>query len=740
MGAVYRADDLVLGQPVAVKFISGRAGRRAIERLTDEVRIGRRITHPNVCRLHDIVEAGGERFLVMEFVDGEDLSSLLARLRSLPDETAKVIAHDIAAGLAAAHAEGIVHRDLKPGNVMIDGRGRARITDFGLAIATADTVGATEIAGTPAYMAPEQLRGEAVDARADIYALGLILVEIFTGRQLNTGRRATEIAVAPAEAPASLTPWVPQMDPGVERYILRSLEVDRERRPSSARELMLLLPEADALRAAFERGETPTPEMVAAAARSGALRRGASMALVLAIIAGLIVTAAGAQRARLYSLARIDPVSMELKAREIVQEYAPELTRASAAWWFEVDRDVIRSDEYQSARTWDDFVRVDPKLVRFVYRQGDEPLAARGVADSVSNLKILESGKVTLNDPPGGPGMATVVLDRAGRLVHMDWIGEDGEARSQPVGRTSIGRALPRNSLARLSDVIQIAIMLTGFAVAIAMAIRNRRSGRADVRGATRTAFYALASLMVAWVFLCNHVSDAASEVRFFSVAFGSASSAAIILWVFYTALEPFVRRRFPQALVSWTRLLNGRFGDSLVARDLLIGIAGGIAGRLLIDAIRMAPALRGNHPRLGLTMEPIGPLRRTIGNVLLSQVDAIELGIGALFLIVVFQHLFGKRFSPVAAVAVLCSSAIMTVPVVLPYLALAIILLVRFGLLAMIATHLVEGILAYTSLTLDPSAWYFPRSLAVLIMLGAWAVVLGRLVVSSEQPRPASG
>src|ERR1043166_663066 len=122
MGEVYRADDLRLGQPVALKFVTvGANDRRAIERLYSEVRIGRQVSHPNVCRLHDIVEADGLRFIAMEYVDGEDLASLLRRVGRLPATKGVEVAREIASGLAAAHDRGIIHRDLKPGNVMIDG-------------------------------------------------------------------------------------------------------------------------------------------------------------------------------------------------------------------------------------------------------------------------------------------------------------------------------------------------------------------------------------------------------------------------------------------------------------------------------------------------------------------------------------------------------------------------------------------------------------------------------------------
>jgi len=159
MGEVYRADDLKLGQPVALKFLPEKLASDPawIERFYAEVRHARGVSHPNVCRVYDVGEVGGRHFLSMEYVDGEDLASLLRRIGRLPPDKATEIARQLCAGLAAAHDRGVVHRDLKPGNVMLDGLGRARITDFGLASAAA-AGGAGERSGTPAYMAPEQLR------------------------------------------------------------------------------------------------------------------------------------------------------------------------------------------------------------------------------------------------------------------------------------------------------------------------------------------------------------------------------------------------------------------------------------------------------------------------------------------------------------------------------------------------------------------------------------------------------
>src|SRR5579864_9553485 len=185
MGEVYRATDLTLGQSVALKFLPENAShnQRLLERFHGEVRVARLVSHPNVCRVYDIGEVEGMPFISMEYVDGEDLASLLTRIGRLPADKAIETARRICAGLAAAHDRGIIHRDLKPQNIMLDRRGEVMIMDFGLA-AIADQLSGAEVRnGTPAYMAPEQLKGSEVTTRSDIYALGLVLYEIFTGKK-----------------------------------------------------------------------------------------------------------------------------------------------------------------------------------------------------------------------------------------------------------------------------------------------------------------------------------------------------------------------------------------------------------------------------------------------------------------------------------------------------------------------------------------------------------------------------
>ncbi len=245
MGEVYRADDLRLGQPVALKFLSAElaANERALKLFVSEVRLSREVTHPNVCRVHDIGEAEGRHFLSMEFIDGEDLASLLKRIGRLPGEKALDVARQLCAGLGAAHERGVLHRDLKPANIMLDGRGRVRITDFGLALLAGETSQSGEVSGTPHYLAPELFASRTATTRSDLYALGLVLYEIFTGKRAFEGTTFADLRTKHERTlPPSPSTLVPDLDPRIEQTIQSCIEKDPNLRPASVKEVLVSLP------------------------------------------------------------------------------------------------------------------------------------------------------------------------------------------------------------------------------------------------------------------------------------------------------------------------------------------------------------------------------------------------------------------------------------------------------------------------------------------------------------------
>ncbi len=416
MGEVYRADDLKLAQPVALKFLPEalQHDHGRLQRFYGEISLARQITHPAVCRVHDLEELEGQAFLTMEYVDGEDLAGLLRRIGRLPHDKAVEIARQLCAGLAAAHEKGVLHRDLKPANVMLDGRGRARLTDFGLAALTESVDGVEARSGTPAYMSPEQLAGGEVTPRSDVYALGLVLYELFTGRRAFAGRTLDDLRRQHAhEMPESPSALVEGLDPAVERAILRCLEKDPQRRPASALAVAAALPGGDPLAAALAAGETPSPELVAAAQR--ATRWRASTGWLALGVAALALASTVLLMRRSHLLMHVPsskpPAVLEDRARELLQQLAPQAAEADADCGVQLDEDYFRSPAWRAVDRGDEGWRGlragDPPVARFWCRQAPGPLAPRSLAGQVA----------WADPPPQASDMAGVQLDLTGRLL-----------------------------------------------------------------------------------------------------------------------------------------------------------------------------------------------------------------------------------------------------------------------------------------------------------------------------------
>jgi formylglycine-generating enzyme required for sulfatase activity/class 3 adenylate cyclase len=260
MGLVYKARDRETGEIVALKVLKAEIAEQPAlnDAFKNELRLAWKITHKNVCRIYDFNRTDGVSFISMEFIEGESLRRVLNRFSALSTRTGIKIATQICEGLREAHAQGIVHRDLKPENLMIDGSGNVKLMDFGLAHLVAE--GSTATVGTPSYMAPEQAQGEQVDLRCDIYSLGLVLFEMFTGSAAFTGD--TPIAVALKQIqdvptnPRDIDRTIPDH---VAKAILRCLEKDPAKRFQSVEELQAaILTESSSQKVASKlRNEAP---------------------------------------------------------------------------------------------------------------------------------------------------------------------------------------------------------------------------------------------------------------------------------------------------------------------------------------------------------------------------------------------------------------------------------------------------------------------------------------------------
>ena len=383
MGEVYRADDLKLEQPVALKFLPlgiDSDGER-LARFYREVRVARQVSHPAVCRVYDVGEAEGHFFLSMEMVDGENLASLLRRIGRLPADKATDIARQLCAGLAAAHEKGVLHRDLKPSNLMLDGQGNVRITDFGLA-GLAESFGTEDArSGTPTYMSPEQLQGREVTVRSDIYGLGLVLYELYTGRRAFQGKSLAELTRKHRdEPPIEPSALVAGLDPAVERAILACLEKDPRRRPASALVVSAMLTGSDPLEAAIAAGETPSPELVAAAGEAEGLRPVVAWSLLVFVLAGIVAVPLLARSFQLLERLPLEksPAVLEDRAREFLRTVGLTEPPVDDAWGLNVDYGFIQHvrETDRSAGRWDTLSKGTPPVLQFWYRQSPRPIVS----------------------------------------------------------------------------------------------------------------------------------------------------------------------------------------------------------------------------------------------------------------------------------------------------------------------------------------------------------------------------
>jgi hypothetical protein len=649
MGEVYRADDLELGQSVALKFLPEAVSANAAElaRFRNEVRVARQIAHPNVCRVYDIGEADGHVFLSMEYIDGEDLASVLRRMGRPSADKSIEIARQICLGLAAAHEAGMLHRDLKPANVMIDGRGRARITDFGLAGFADELARDGSIAGTPAYMAPEQLSEGQVSARSDIYALGLVLYEVFTGKRVFVAKSLADLRVLHAsDSITTPSELVRDLDPAVERVILQCLKKDQDSRPSSAYAVLAALPGGDPLAAALAAGETPSPELVANAGERGGLRPAIALSCVAAglLAIGLWCGLNGPA----FREFREQTSVLSVRAADILEKSGSfERLPGHTAQGFDLNAIHMRHLRNDTAevsrggspafywRRWSSRPLESSSLHAEVVAVGDPPPLSSGQAsvlldpggkllgfyafppDSLpaagarpdwsslfqaAGLDSTQFTRVALSRPapatcdttvawkgrmPGENGDTVTVLMGAskGRLTHFS-IAHDWGRTTAPI------EPEPERPF-RGGDWVSLFFngVLT-LAASVYFGARNLRLGRGDRRGATRIALFVFAVNMMEAVFntpLSEVGAGAALQDFVWGNAMGHSLIHAVTMWFAYMALEPYVRRLWPRILVSWARFVSGRIRDPLVGRDLLIGAVVGTAVPAISAALTAA-------------------------------------------------------------------------------------------------------------------------------------------------------
>ncbi len=802
MGEVYRADDLTLGQAVAMKFLPDEAGRDEglVERFRNEVRMARRVSHPNVCRVYDVGDVDGQTFFTMEYVDGEDLASLLRRIGRLPPDKALDIARHLCAGLAAAHAKGVLHRDLKPANIMLDGRGQVVITDFGLA-GVADEIRGPEVrSGTPAYMAPEQLAGKEVSPRSDIYALGLVLYEVFTGKRAFAESPAKAGHARGEHTPSRPSSVVKDLVPIVEKVILRCLETEPPARPATALAVAAALPGGDPLAAALAAGETPSPQLVAASGETTGLRPRVAVACLVAILIGLGI---GAYLTVHYSgLEKLHPDQppevLTHKAREIVAQLGYPEKPADSAVGFDYDTDYLDSVEKEKTATnWDQVIAGRPTMLEFWYRQSPKALFASGYRDFLLTPDILAE-----EDPPTTvSGMVNVKLDARGRLIYFQAIPPQKEAKesaaaapdwtalftaadidasklqSAPPQWTSLGTADARaawtgiwpgstrplrveaaawhgkpvffamigdwnkpwrmvapssseDTKNHIGQIIGLLLLMSALIGAALLARRNYRLGRADREGAFSLAVVMFA-LQVLIVLCHSHFAMDFDLVSVFIMTIAGGLFVSGSVWTIYLAVEPWIRRRWPQAIISWTRLISGQLRDPLVGRDILFGVTLGVVWILIFKLSSIPLARMGAAPPLSSAAFLLGG-RYALSQWLMQIPASIMITLQFFFLALGLRVILRRDWiASIAFVAIYITARALQsthpsvdIPTFLLVYAVLVLIIFRFGLVPLAVAAFTVDMLANVPFTLDFSAWYAGTAIMALlsvVVLAGW-------------------
>jgi serine/threonine-protein kinase len=703
-----------------------------------------------------------------------------------------------------------VHRDLKPSNVMIDGRGQVRITDFGLAGIAEAFEGAEIRVGTPAYMSPEQIAGTEVTVRSDIYSLGLVLYELFTGKAAFVGKSVADLGRQHLETmPSTPSTVVPGFDPRVDRVILRCLDKDPSQRPATALAVVGALPGGDPLAAALEAGETPSPEMIAAAGESDAMSPGLAfgmLALVLLGIAGMLVLSPDYQALNRFEADK-PPAALVFDARELIRAAGHEGEVADSTFGFGVNGSYQRhvAAESQEPDRWDDFGRVRPSPIVFWYREsprplvptratgsasfGNPPMAISGMArvqtDLRGRLQYFEfvppqKGPSTEAPVDWGPLFASAQLDPArlapaepewNPLIDCDarvaWTGSFSDQPDVPI-RVEAGAfsgkpvyfqviapwTIPTRmqettqAQAHAGNIISLTVISVLLGGGVLLARANLKRGRGDKRGAFVMAGYLFVVLLAQWALQVHHVKSFA-ELGMFADALQTGLLIGAIVWVIYVALEPYARRQWPHAMITWSRLLTGRFRDPLIGRDLLIGSSTGVVVSLLILLGGLIPGWMGQPGPDPVTnsVGTLGGLTDVAGIMLGLQPGAMIAPIGIFFLIFGVRLVVRKQWIAISFAFVLMSlvQGLQTQQTtVLGWVASAavwailIFVIVRFGILATLIAFVYANTLLVLPLTLDFAAWYADRmwfGLAVLAIVtgaGVYLALAGRPVFSA--------
>jgi hypothetical protein len=565
-------------------------------------------------------------------------------------------------------------------------------------------------------MAPEQLDGAAPTIRSDIYSLGLVLYELFTGKRAYDASTLGELIKLRRSdsTPTTPTAIVKDLDPAIERIIDRCLERDPAARPGSALQVAAALPGGDPIAAALAAGETPSPEMVAAAPKAGALRPVvaiSSLAGVVACLAFMLLTSNYSRGERVVPLEKPPEVLAE-RAREITSSLGYTNRPVDQAFGFDFNGSFLRQLQATDYQQWELVKTGQPLTIYFWYRQ-----APRYLVPATTPL-------VFTDDPPMDvAGMTSVALDPKGRLVSFErippqieqpddirrstewaplfaaaglpmekylvtqptWVPSmyadqraawEGPHVDHPEIPVRIEAASFKGQVVHFQVIFPwdrplrqeeqtssggerlaiILIFLVVLAVLIGAALMGRRNlqlGRSDRRGASRLAMFVFLTSAAGGVIGAHHVPVLSDELYIIFLIFALAITPAVLTWLLYIALEPHVRRRWPKLIISWSRLMAGNFRDPMVGRDVLIGGLLGLVHAACVYFGALLPYIFGYNAKpftIG-NLLTLGSTRMILGVFLSSHLAmSVFSGFGLLFLLLLLYIVLRRQWLATAA------------------------------------------------------------------------------------------
>jgi serine/threonine-protein kinase len=671
-------------------------------------------------------------------------------------------------------------------------------------------------------MAPEQLEGKTFTVRSDIYSLGLLLYELFTSKRAFEAATFGELIKLRRSntAPTNPSSIVKDLDPLVEKVIDRCIQTDPALRPSSALQVAAALPGGDPIAAALAAGETPSPEMVAAAPTEGVLKPRVAAILLLTFVVGLALACwlTKYSNTAVYLMTPLDipPEALRARARDVVKKMGYPQQPLDSADGIILKEDYLRyiAASDQTRARWNRLRTDGPGAYRFWYRQSpryfdtiEDPEVDQNPALDVSDMSSLYLdmegrlhwfiGVPPQREPPGvesatpdwsipfreagldlanfrqvtsvsvplhaydtraawdgvdpthresksgsspgqpGAGISTHVEAASfrGKIVYFETIYPwDRPVREEETPQSGKGRAL---------TFILISIYMIVLVCSVLLARKNLKLGRGDRRGATRLAFIVLVVGILNWFFTEHHNWLPVREFGIFILSLAQAVYNAVFLWLLYVALEPFVRKRWPKRIISWSRLLAGGYRDPLVGRDILIGAVFAAAIILVAPVTAIVTGWLGHPPELTLNPGAVNIGAHLFIRKFTSQLSSgIFLGFISLFLLLLLfvvlrreRLAFGILWLLLTVVAHLLGET----PIQLIFLTalgafLPVFVLYRYGLLASVAAFFFTLLAIYYPITTELTAWYATDFMIALVICVS-IVVYGFYISLAGQP-----